>query len=566
MDITQQVKEAIKQNYLTDNRKQAVLFSAGKDSSYLLTLFWEVLLELPAHLRTKTVYVMNSDTGVEAPIMSDYVNSTLRKIEQQAALQGLPIVVVRVKPNMKNNFWYRILGRGTLISTPNTKHHPCTHWLKIGPTQEKFKEWIASAPIRLGEDKSVITCYLGVRNEEGARRKASINKFQVSEDSLWAKHSDFEEIMCFHAIKWVTADELWFELLSRGTLPYGVTAEELSIQYGEGILECGIKTAKEQGQSSCGASGGRLGCWTCGMVSGRDPMLLRFIAEGHNYQGLLEWKTLMLAMRNDIRYREIFPRQHYNRMKKQKGDKPAQVDLFDIDETTKATNYFETYGRATTDSYAPGGMNLEGRRLLLEHLLYIQERDNLPLISEDEIQSVLNAWEDTEGIRLKRSAIKPKAFKYDGELVFLPDKTTNKKLTKTCNEVFYITVELNKEEKELYTFLKDRQRANQTSLYFFPDTTEFYDMKLVWNKVTFIVCKDEITTKLEATELVHKWLGWIYGSFTEETKKAALNYLILSALSEGLNQRNKKQKSFVSTNLEPLPVTQNEAGQLVFAI
>ncbi|QCJ45447.1 hypothetical protein FAY30_26240 (plasmid) [Bacillus sp. S3] len=224
MDITQQVKEAIKQNYLTDERKQVVLFSGGKDSSYLLTLFWEALLELPEHLRTKTVYVMNSDTGVEAPIMAEYVDRTLMKIERKAALQGLPIEVVRVKPSMKNNFWHKFLGRGSLISTPKTKHHPCTHWLKIGPTQDKFKEWIASAPVRIGEDKSVITCYMGVRNEEGARRKASISKFQLSEESLWANHSDFDEIMCFHAIKFVTADELWFELLNRGTLPFGVTA------------------------------------------------------------------------------------------------------------------------------------------------------------------------------------------------------------------------------------------------------------------------------------------------------------------------------------------------------
>ncbi|MFT9600388.1 hypothetical protein [Mesobacillus sp.] len=497
--------------------------------------------------------------------MADYVERTLKTIEHEAALQGLPIVVERVRPNIKNNFWYRVLGRGTLISTPNTKHHPCTHWLKIGPTQEKFKEWIANAPVRLGEDKSVITCYMGVRNEEGARRKASISKFQLSEESLWAKHSDFDEIMCFHAIKFVTADELWFELLNRGTLPFGVTAEELSIQYGEGILECAIKTSTEQGKSSCGASGGRLGCWICGMVSGKDPMLLRFIEEGYNYEGLLEWKTLMLQMRNDIRYREVFPRQHYNRIQKFR-DKPAQVDLFDTDESTKAANYFQTYERALTDSYAPGGMTLEGRRLLLEHLLFVQERDGHSLISEDEVQAVLEAWKDTEGICIERSEIKPKAMKYDGELVFLPNKTVNTKATKNVNEVFYVTIELNKEEKELYTFLKNRQRVNQTSLFFFPDCTEFKDMKLVWNKVTFVVCKEGIRTKSEATEFVHKWLGWRYGSFTEETKKAAINFLILSALSEGLEKRQQEQQnSILNDGLDPLPVTKTN-GQLAFAI
>lgn len=292
---------------------------------------------------------------------------------------------------------------------------------------------------------------------------------------------------------------------------------------------------------------------------------LRFIAEGHNYEGLLEWKTLMLSMRNDIRYREVFPRQYYNRINKQSSEL-EQVDLFDTDESTKADNYFKTYARALTDSYAPGGMTLEGRRLLLEHLLYIQERDGHSLISEEEIIAVLGAWEDTEGIRFERTEIMPKAMKFDGELVFLPNKTVNKKATKNPNEVFFITIELNKEEKELYTFLKNRQRVNQTSLFFFPDCTEFKDMKLVWNSVTFVVCKEGITTKSEAIEHVHQWLGWRYGSFTEETHKAAINYLILSALSEGLTERNQRLKNTAIANLEPLPVTDNGAGQLAFAI
>lgn len=91
-------------------------------------------------------------------------------------------------------------------------------------------------------------------------------------------------------------------------------------------------------------------------------------------------------------------------------------------------------------------------------------------------------------------------------------------------------------------------------------------MKLVWNKVTFVVCKEGIKTKSEAAEYVHRWLGWRYGSFTEETKKAAINYLILSALSDGLTERNKKEKKVAIANLEPLPVTNQDDGQLAFAI
>jgi hypothetical protein len=72
-----------------------------------------------------------------------------------------------------------------------------------------------------------------------------------------------------------------------------------------------------------------------------------------------------------------------------------------------------------------------------------------------------------------------------------------------------------------------------------------------------------ITTQTEAAEYVYKWLGWEYGFFTAETKAAAINFLILSALSEGLSKTNNNAvEPFFST----LPALNNEDGQLAFAI
>lgn len=120
-----------------------------------------------------------------------------------------------------------------------------------------------------------ITVNLGVRNEESARRASSIAKFELSKESLWSKHSDFKEVMCLSPLKFISSDELWFNLLENTpSLPWGTTIEELSTQYGEGIMECAMKISSEQGKS-CGGTAGRLGCWTCGMVSGEDQMLKR---------------------------------------------------------------------------------------------------------------------------------------------------------------------------------------------------------------------------------------------------------------------------------------------------
>jgi DNA sulfur modification protein DndC len=271
-----------------------------------------------------------------------------------------------------------------------------------------------------------------------------------------------------------------------------------------------------------------------------------------------------LTMKNDIRYREVFPRQQYNRLFKS-TNVLEQVDLFNTDESTKNTNRFDTYKRAEYEQYAPGGMTFEGRKILLEYLLFIQERDGLSLITEEEIQSILDAWEDTEGIIISRSEIKPRDFRYDGQLVFLPDKTINKKETKNSNKVFYVTIELNMEESELYRFFKNRQKVNQKSIFFFPDCQEFKDKNLVGNKATFVVCKEGISTQEAAAEYIYKWLGWEYGSFTKETKAAAINFLIMSALSSAYSKKNKNLLN-ANTRIEPVSVVQIENGQLAFAI
>lgn len=562
LDLMDQIKSEMKKVYLEQRQLIVLTYSGGKDSSLVLKLFWEMLMSLPVSKRTKTVHLLTSDTGVEAPIMEDYLYRTLAKIKKAAAEQQLPIQIHVAKP--KKSFWFKILGRGTLIPTPKTRTRWCTHLLKIQNTTDVIKDLIASAPVLLGEKHQLILT-LGVRNEESARRAASIEHFEIEPNSLWSNHTDNKEVLCFNPIRFVTADELWFNLLEDFTLPWGTTIDELSAQYGEGIMECGMKTSSDEGMS-CGGSAGRLGCWTCGMVNGDDPMLKRYISEGKKeYQYLLDWKNLMLAMRNDIRYREIIPRQQFKRKMKELQEKQtAPLDLFSVMDEGNAENHFLSFKRVEYQDYAPGGMTVEGRKILLEYLLYIQETTGLSLISEQETQEVLNEWVDTDQIVISGEELIPRPFDYDGELVFLPNKTVNRSLTKTNNKIYYITIDVNKEEQEFYAYLKERQRITQKSYYFFPISQEFQKEKLVWNKAKFIVCGKGITEKIQAAEEIYKWLGWQYDSFTEESKQTAIQHLILSALDEGITARNKNKRMNAITDLPNLIDQDN--GQLSFAL
>jgi DNA sulfur modification protein DndC len=567
-DIFDEIRDEMKEVYLKDQKPIIVAFSGGKDSSLVLTLLWQMLEELPLEQRTKTVHVIVADTGVETPAMTDYIHRTVTKIQRYAergtktSNGPLPIKTHLVRPQLKNSFWYKVLGKGTLVPTGNVRHRWCTAHLKIIPTQKVIQDIIRQSPVSIGEEA---TLWLGVRNEESARRRASISEHELSPESKWARHSDFESVLCYHPIKFVTSDEVFFYLLELGRLPYGVDVEDLVVQYGEGILECGMKTSNDQG-ISCGAAGNRQGCWTCGLVNGNDPMLLRHVEEGkEDYRYLLEWKNLMLSMRNDIRYREILPRPQLKKKLKEMvkdQEKMNQLCLFDTEET-KYEHRYETFKRAIYEEYTPGAMTVEGRRILLEYLLYIQEKTGYTLISEIEILVVLNCWQETDGITVHRHELIPRKYEYDGELIFLPNKQINIAKTKNKNPVFYITIELNMEEGDLFAFLKKRQIATGKSYFFFPAVQDFKEEGVVWNKATFIICKEGINDQLQAAEEIYKWLGWYYGHFTEETKKAAINHLILNALSEGITNRKKRNK--IEQDYQTF-IREQENGQLSLII
>ena len=75
-NIEQTYREMInemKQVYLHDNRPWTIGFSGGKDSTLLVTLVFQMVMELEPEKRTKRIYVISSDTMVENPIVKKYM-------------------------------------------------------------------------------------------------------------------------------------------------------------------------------------------------------------------------------------------------------------------------------------------------------------------------------------------------------------------------------------------------------------------------------------------------------------------------------------------------------------
>lgn len=106
----------IKEQYLeNDNNIPWIIgFSGGKDSTVVLTLVWRALLAIRKELGnialTRQVYVVNNDTLVENPIITDYIVEVMDKIQSAAIDQKLPINVQTTVPKLEDSFWISFLA------------------------------------------------------------------------------------------------------------------------------------------------------------------------------------------------------------------------------------------------------------------------------------------------------------------------------------------------------------------------------------------------------------------------------------------------------------------------
>jgi DNA sulfur modification protein DndC len=102
----------IREIYLSDARPWVVGYSGGKDSTTALQLIWTAIAALAPERRQKQIYVISSDTLVETPVVSNYIDVSLDRIAKAAVEQGMPIVTHKVVPEVDRSFWVNLIGRG----------------------------------------------------------------------------------------------------------------------------------------------------------------------------------------------------------------------------------------------------------------------------------------------------------------------------------------------------------------------------------------------------------------------------------------------------------------------
>ncbi len=345
----------IQNTYLSYPFPWVIGYSGGKDSTATLQIVWNALVQLKPEQRTKPIYVLSSDTGVETPVIVNHIDRSLEMMNQRAAEIDFNLTAHKLKPELQDTFWVNLIGKG--YPAPNNSFRWCTDRMKIKPSNRFILDKVA-------EHGEVILA-LGMRKNESVNRNKVIENYEVKGYKL-SRHSQLRGAWVYMPVEEFTTDDIWTYLLSQPISPWGSNNRNLaslyrSAQSGECPLVIDNTTA------SCGNS--RFGCWTCTVVS-RDKSMEAMIDSGE------EWMTPLLEYRDwlsETQNPEV---------------KPLQREYKSRDGKVKLSNSGNIKYRTYT---------MEFSKKMLERLLTTQQKvqqhdAQYELITEQELNEIRKIW------------------------------------------------------------------------------------------------------------------------------------------------------------------------------
>ena len=345
------IRQNITEEYLSETQHYPwiVTFSGGKDSTLVAHLVFDMLLSLPPMLRTRQVFFVSNDTLVESPLVVKHMRQSLAEILRAAEIFRLPVSGEITVPKLQDTFWTLLIGKG--YPTPNRSMRWCTDRLKIQPTSGYILQKVNE------NGKAIIV--LGVRKDESATRKASIESHQNLENSNLTPHSNLKNALVYRPIADLSTDDVW-EFLAANDPPWGGTHSDLIKLYREAAGgECPIVLSQEEAPG-CGTNSSRFGCWTCTVVN-KDKSLQGFVDAGKTeFTPLIEYRDWLVDIRNKPEYRQAERRN----------------------------------GKLTFKSgkHIPGPFTIKARQEMLAKLLDVQAAFGEELISQDEIDLIKQIW------------------------------------------------------------------------------------------------------------------------------------------------------------------------------
>ena len=263
--------------YLSTSEPWIVGFSGGKDSSACAQLVWIAISSLPPEKRTKPVHIISTDTLVENPIVTSWLNKSHRAMDEHAARVGMPWTTHKLSPMLDETFWVCLIGHG--YAAPRPKFRWCTERLKIHPS---------NAFIRSIAQTGGAILVLGIRKAESqARAQRMANKARLD------KNENLPGTQVYSPIEDWTNDDVWCFLMQNQCPWLDQGNKILMAMYRAASADNECPIVVDGTTPSCGAS--RFGCWTCTMVE-EDKSLGAMIENDPER----EWMLPLLMFRDKL--------------------------------------------------------------------------------------------------------------------------------------------------------------------------------------------------------------------------------------------------------------------------
>jgi DNA sulfur modification protein DndC len=366
--LVSKTREEILDLYQRDDRPWVIAFSGGKDSSALLQLVVETLSEATFN-SLKPVYVISSDTLVEAPNVGAYLSKTIDRLKDFARQTAFPLEVKLVRPPVEQTFWSKLIGQG--YPSPTRWFRWCTSNMKIKPSRVEIDQ--------ITRKHGSVILLLGTRSSESSSRSSRIKSRGVNSRGLNPHHEIPNALVATPIVEW-TNDQVWGYLSVNDPPPWGGSNEFLTELYHQaGAADC--PPVLDISTPPCGKS--RFGCWTCTVVK-EDRSMKGFIQNG-------EERFAPLNRFRD-RLKEVREREDW-RMDRRKNGEPG-----------------------------PGPFRPQRRLQLLDELLALEKEVGQQLISDEEINFIQRQWEQEFDLKESAFSIAAKHGRHVGkmEIALLP--------------------------------------------------------------------------------------------------------------------------------------------------
>ncbi|MEH2249887.1 DNA phosphorothioation system sulfurtransferase DndC [Nostoc sp.] len=297
VDYIQALNTEIQELYCLDEIPWVLGVSWGKDSSTVLQLVWNAIAALPPEKRTKTVYVITTDTQVENPVVSSWVRKSLQNLKVAAKKQGMPIDPHLLQPVIEDTFWVNLIGKG--YPAPRNQFRWCTPRLKINPANQFIREIVRAN----GETILV----LGTRKAESSKRAATMKKHQVDRvrDRL-SPNASLPNSLIYTPIEDWSNNDVWI-YLNQCDNPWGQSNKELFAMYRGATADNECPLVVDTSTPSCGDS--RFGCWVCTLVN-KDKSMEAMIQNDEEK----EWMQPLLDIRNELDIKDDRDKRDFRRI------------------------------------------------------------------------------------------------------------------------------------------------------------------------------------------------------------------------------------------------------------